>query len=99
MLVLHVILMDIVTSHGGWLCVEKEVLCPSLGATSRRACSTSSESVVVGELPRRQSGRSTATTPLRRDHREKIRPNRPAGSVRGDHRGIWGREFAGGGYV
>jgi hypothetical protein len=25
MLVMHVILMDILTSHGGWLCVEKEV--------------------------------------------------------------------------
>ena len=23
--VMHVILMDILTSHGGWLCVEKEV--------------------------------------------------------------------------
>jgi len=25
MLVMQVILMDILTSHGGWLCVEKEV--------------------------------------------------------------------------
>jgi hypothetical protein len=53
MLVTHVILMDILTSHGGWLCVEKEV--PQMPALD--ACLTRS----------RGSGRRVApTTPVER---------------------------------
>ena len=47
MLVMHVILMDILTSHGGWLCVEKEVVqMPALDTCLTRSRGPSGEPVL-----------------------------------------------------
>ena len=47
MLVMHVILMDILTSHGGWLCVEKEVpQMPALDTCLTRSRGPSGEPVL-----------------------------------------------------
>ena len=47
MLVMHVILMDILTSHGGWLCVEREVVqMPALDTCLTRSRGPSGEPVV-----------------------------------------------------
>src|ERR1035437_1785710 len=47
LLVMHVILMDILTSHGGWLCVEREVVqMPALDTCLTRSRGPSGEPVV-----------------------------------------------------
>jgi len=47
LLVMHVILMDILTSHGGWLCVEKEVpQMPALDTCLTRSRGPSGEPVL-----------------------------------------------------
>jgi len=50
---MHVILMDILTSHGGWLCVEKEVVqMPALDTCLTRSRGPSGEPVVrLGPQP------------------------------------------------
>src|SRR5664280_1092056 len=52
MLVMHVILMDILISHGGWLCVEKEVpQMPALDACLTRSRGPSGEPVLRLGVP------------------------------------------------
>jgi hypothetical protein len=49
---MHVILMDILTSHGGWLCVEKEVVqIPALDACLTRSRGPSGEPVLRLGVP------------------------------------------------
>jgi len=48
---MHVILMDILTGHGGWLCVEKEVPQMSLDACLTRSRGPSGEPVVRLGVP------------------------------------------------